>query len=123
MINEWFVTMKASVSKTLYNVQLYWLKMAPLLNLNNYFDFHVRLSIRSSFRSSFRSLVRSFFRSCVRKVRVLEAKSDCSHRGAAEVRIFNFKTTWSEFPHLPRVSPKQLCALAHLGCTRAAGTS
>ena len=25
--------------------------------------------------------------------------------------------------HLPRVGPKQLCALAHLGCTRAAGTS
>ena len=27
--------------------------------------------------------------------------------------------TYSEFHHLPRVSPKQLCALAHLGCTRA----
>ena len=25
--------------------------------------------------------------------------------------------------HLPRVGPKQLCAIAHLGCTRAAGTS
>ena len=24
---------------------------------------------------------------------------------------------------LPRVGPKQLCALAHLGCTRKAGTS
>ena len=41
----------------------------------------------------------------------------------AEVRILDFKTTWSEFQHLPRVSPKQLCALAHLGCTRTAGTS
>ena len=29
----------------------------------------------------------------------------------------------SEFHHLPRVGPKQLCASAHLGCTRAAGTS
>ena len=29
----------------------------------------------------------------------------------------------SEFHHLPRVCPKQLCALVHLGCTRAAGTS
>ena len=56
-------------------------------------------------------------------VRVPDAKSDCSHRGEAEVRILNFKTTWSEFHHLPRVGPKQLCALAHLGCTRAAGTS
>ena len=25
--------------------------------------------------------------------------------------------------HLPSVGPKQLCALAHLGCTREAGTS
>ena len=54
---------------------------------------------------------------------VPDAKSDCSRRGEAEVRILNFKTTWSEFHHLPRVGPKQLCALAHLGCTRAAGTS
>ena len=30
-------------------------------------------------------------------VRVPEAKSECSRRGEAEVRIFNFKTTWSEF--------------------------
>ena len=44
-------------------------------------------------------------------------------RGKSEVRILNFKTTWSEFHHLPRVGPKQLCALAHLGSTRAAGTS
>ena len=28
-----------------------------------------------------------------------------------------------EFYHLSRVGPKQLCALAHLGCTRAASTS
>ena len=56
-------------------------------------------------------------------VRVPYAKSDCSRRGKAEVRILNFKTTWSEFHHLPRAGPKQLCALAHLGCTRAAGTS
>ena len=30
-------------------------------------------------------------------VRVPEAQSDCSCRGEAEVRILNFKTTWSEF--------------------------
>ena len=29
----------------------------------------------------------------------------------------------SVFHHLPSVGPKQLCALAHLGCTREAGTS
>ena len=66
-----------------------------------------------------------------------------TERGKAELRILNFKTTYSKFQkpssdhatwgeavhtilkkdHLPRVSPKQLCASAHLGCTRAAGTS
>ena len=73
------------------------------------------------------------------------AKSDCSRQGEAEVRILNSKTTWSEFQnpyliaamrgeaelciynlkkgHLHRVGPKQLCASAHLGCTREAGTS
>ena len=56
-------------------------------------------------------------------VRVPEPKSDCSRRGEAEVRILNSKTTWTEFHLLPRVSPKKLCALAHLGCTRAAVTS
>ena len=56
-------------------------------------------------------------------VRVPDAKSDCSRRGEAEVRILKFKTTWPELHHLPRVGPKQLCALAHLGGTRAAGTS
>ena len=39
-----------------------------------------------------------------------DAKSDCSRQGEAELRILKFKTTWSEFHHLPRVSPKQLCA-------------
>ena len=80
-------------------------------------------------------------------VRVTDAKSDCSRRGKAEVRILNLKTTWSEFQkasqtateqgkaklrilklasvfdHLSSVGPKQLCALAHLGCTCEAGTS
>ena len=56
-------------------------------------------------------------------VRVQGAKSDCSRRSEAEVRILNSKTTWSEFHLLSRVSPKQLCALAHLGCTCKAGTS
>ena len=68
-----------------------------------------------------------------------------SEKGKAEVRVPDFKTTWSEFQkpcqiaarrgkaelwiynlkkhHLPRVGAKQLCASAHLGCTRAAGTS
>ena len=75
----------------------------------------------------------------------LRPQSDCCCRGEAEVCILNFKTTWSEFQkaiqtavrqgeaelciynlkkhHLPKVGPKQLCVSAHLGSTRAAGTS
>ena len=66
-----------------------------------------------------------------------------TEQGEAELHILDFKITWSDSKtqllpsevklnyiyttlkkhHLPRVGPKQLCALAHLGCTRAAGTS
>ena len=75
----------------------------------------------------------------------LRPQSDCCGQGKDEVRILDFKTTWSEFKktsrsatergnskllyhtlelhHLLRVGPKQLCALAHLGCTHAADTS
>ena len=37
----------------------------------------------------------------------------------AKLRIFELTLV---FHHLPSVGPKQLCALAHLGCTREAGT-
>ena len=67
------------------------------------------------------------------KLRILDFKTTWSEfqkssqiaakQGKAELRILDFKTTWSEFHHLPRVGQKQLCALAHLGCTRKAGTS
>ena len=41
-------------------------------------------------------------------------------QGEAKLRILELT---SVFHHLPSVGPKQLCALAHLGCTREAGTS
>ena len=112
------------------------------VNLNNYFEPHVCLSIRGSVCLS--GSVRPNLTSCPASVSqnvtnksclvclksekyaswvILRPQWDCCRRGEAEVRILNFKTTWSEFHHLPRVGPKQLCALAHLGCTRAAGTS
>ena len=75
----------------------------------------------------------------------LRPQSDRCCQGEAKVHILDFKTTWLELKkpcqtaavqdeaeqriynlkkyHHPRVGPKQLCALAHLGCTRAAGTS
>ena len=165
-----------------------WNGNGGLIYLNNYFDFHVRLSIRSSVRSCVRRLNQFpavvpqnvTNKSCLECIKsekyaswvTLSPQSDRYCRGEAEVRIINFKTTWSEFQlpsqtapaeaklryvysilkphgqsskstvrllpceakpsyvytilkkyHLPRVGPKQLCALAHLGSTRAAGTS
>ena len=41
-------------------------------------------------------------------------------QGKAELHILELTLV---FHHLPSVSPKQLCALAHLGFTREAGTS
>ena len=41
-------------------------------------------------------------------------------REEANLRILKLA---SVFHHLPSFGPKQLCALAHLGCTREAGTS
>ena len=40
-------------------------------------------------------------------VRVPDAKSDCSCRGEAEVRIINFKTTWSEFQMPSQTAPAE----------------
>ena len=92
--------------------------MQAIANLNNYFDFHICLSIR-------RPSVRLFVRLCVRKLTEFPAvvsqnvsEKSCSVcdksekyafwitltpqldrccRGEAEVRIINFKTTRSEF--------------------------
>ena len=41
-------------------------------------------------------------------------------QGEAKLRILELS---SVFHHLPSAGPKQLCALAHLGCIRKAGTS
>ena len=41
-------------------------------------------------------------------------------RHTSQLPVLNFKTTC--FHYLPRVGPKQLCALAHLGSTHEAGT-
>ena len=57
----------------------------------------------------------------------LRPQSDCSRRGEAEVRIFNFKTTWSEFQKPSQTAAtlgiKKLCVLAHLWYTHIVGTS
>ena len=40
-------------------------------------------------------------------VRVPDAKSDCSRRGKAEVRILDFKTTWSEFQKASQIATER----------------
>ena len=87
------------------------------LNLNNYFDFHVCLSIHPFVRSSvvlspqkLTSIPASVSQNVTNKSCLVCVKSekyaswvtlrpqlDCCRRGKAEVRILNFKTTWSEF--------------------------
>ena len=57
------------------------------------------------------SILKPHCQSFRRQIRLLPSK--------ATLREFQTKT----FVHLPRVGPKQLCAPAHLGSTRAAGTS
>ena len=51
-----------------------------------------------------------------------EVKIHALQYSARQSRAAYIKLT-SVFHHLPSVGPKQLCALAHLGCTREAGTS
>ena len=50
-----------------------------------------------------------------------------SSRSPARPKLYETKPsyvyTFKSKHHLSRVGPKQLCALAHLGCTREAGTS
>ena len=106
------------------------------IHLNNYFDFHVCPSIRLPCVRNLTPLSVVLSQNVTNKSCLVCVKSEkyaswvtlrpqWNHcrRGEAEVRILDFKTTWSEFHHLPRVGPKQLCALAHLGSTRTAETS
>ena len=95
--------------------------------LNNYFDFHVCLSIRSSVRPSVCLCVRKLAQFpavvsqnvtkkrclvCVRSEKnaswvTLTPQLDRYCRSEAEVRIFNFKTKWSEFQRLSQTAPTE----------------
>ena len=122
------------------------------INLNNYFNLHVCLSIRPSVPSvssipcvqkltpvsavgsqnvtnrSFLVSVKSEKYAFWVTLRPLgsmsqgEVKIHSLQYSARQSRAAYIKLT-SVFHHLPSVGPKQLCALAHLGCTCEAGTS
>ena len=96
-------------------------------NLNNYFDFHVCLSIRPAvvpvlvpsvqqLTSIPASLSQNFTnKSCLVCVRcekyvswvTLRPEWDHCRQGEAEVRILNFKTTWSEFQMQSQTAPAE----------------
>ena len=101
------------------------------LYLNNYFDFHVCLSIRPSVRSSVRPFVLPSAQKltsipasvsqnvtnksclvCVKSKKyaswvTLRPQWDRCRQGEAKVRILNFKTTWSEFQMPSQTAPAE----------------
>ena len=108
--------------------------------LNNYFNFHVCLSIRvpcsvvpsvrgsGSVRLNLTSIPASVSQNVTNKSCLVSVKSekyaswvtlrpqwDRCRRGEAEVRILNFKTTWSEFQKASQTATEQgktkLCIL------------
>ena len=112
----------------------FWLNLLWLHHhLNNYFNFHVRLSFRlrppsvlrpSSVRppsvrklTSIPAVVQQNVtnKSCLVCVIsekytfwvTLRPQSDRCCRGEAEVRILNFKTTWSEFQRVSQTATEQ----------------
>ena len=104
-----------------------WNRAEKEQHLNNYFDFHVRLSMVPSVRS---------VRPCVRKLTSIPAEVlqkvtnksclvcvkskkyaswvtirpqwDCCCRDKAEVRIIDFKITWSEFQMPSQTAPAEV---------------
>ena len=118
--NVTHLSLAGRISIVHLDLTITWLYLSHVRNLNNYFDFHVCLSIRPFVRSSVRVCVRKLAKFpavvwqnvtnksclvCVQSVQYaswlnLTPQLDCCCQGKAEV-----------------------CALAHLGCTRAAGTS
>ena len=67
-------------------------QLSPI-HLNNYFRLHVCLSIRPSVRP----LVRVSHLQISLRLEVLRPNQTAAKQGEAELRILDFKTTWSEF--------------------------
>ena len=116
-------------------IDLIWLQ----LYLNNYFDFHICLSIRPFVRPSVRpvpsgqklnSIPASVSQNVTNKSCLVCVKSkkyaswvtlrpqwDRCRQGKAKVRILNFKTTWSEFQMPSQTAPaeaKPRCVYSNL---------
>ena len=119
-----------------------------IMDITIYFNIHVCLSIRCRWHrhvplSSFQflqaydkvSLIKvGWYVVRVKNIHSWSPTDPLGPRDKEKVRYIHFDIRREEaklrilklasvFHHLPSVGPKQLCALAHLGCTREAGTS
>ena len=82
-------------------------RLADINNLCNYFNLHICLNVRLSRHTSnsYKFITKLGIKSCLLCVKsekytswvVLRPKWDCCRQGEAEVRILDFKTTWSKF--------------------------
>ena len=102
---------------------LCWIELSWKLYLNNYFDFHVRLSIRPFCPFSPFRLFCPFRPFGPKNFRVLSFSEfqkpgqTAAGRGNAKLCILDFKTTWSEFQKPSQTAPaeaKPRCAYSIL---------
>ena len=92
------------------------LGLVPRRNLNNYIKFHVCLSICKKLVQIpavvSQNVTNKSCLICVKSEKyafwvTLRPQWDCCHRGEAELRILNFKTTWSEFQMPSQTAPAE----------------
>ena len=108
-------------------METYFFHFLTRNNLNNYFRLHVCLSFCLSVCPSVRTSHFHFFRfpavvsqnvtnksclACVKNEKyaswvIIRPQWDCCCRGEAEVRIIDFKTTWSEFQMPSQTAPAE----------------
>ena len=102
---------------------------SEISNLNNYFDFHVCLSFCLSTVHPFvrklapipavvlQNVTNKSCLACIKSEKyascvTLRPQCDCCHQGEAEVRILNFKITWSELQEASQTATEQGLYLA-----------
>ena len=81
-----------------------------VLHLNNYFRLHVCLSFRQLVSQSVRP---SHFQISLR-LEVQRPNQTATERGEAELRILNFKTSWSEFQQPSKTAAERGEAELHI---------
>ena len=119
----WFIAHQFALTLLRLRIKHHVLIWYFLINLNNYFRLHVCLSFRTSVRPShfhfFRfpavisqNVTNKSCLACVENEKyaswvIIRPQWDCCCRGEAEVRIIDFKTTWSKFQKANQTATKQ----------------